>query len=187
MVSMKQGTGQALINLTVDTAHLLSDHDSRCAVVCSPDSRHCEAIPHTGEVARAASEPQLLNVDDVRVVVVSGCNDRVCAQNVHGLETLGVTAVLHEPTGRFRAEEDTDCQNERWNEGRSKLKAPCDRSGVFDDHVGAEAQEDTSNNPKLPKHDECATNTSGSHLCRVYRYCSVLRTDTDAHDEAGGE
>lgn len=50
--------------LTVDTAHLLSKHDSRSTVVGTPDPRHGEAIPHTGEVARATSLLEFLLVDN---------------------------------------------------------------------------------------------------------------------------
>ena len=67
------------------------------------------------------------------------------------------------------------------------MKTPRDSSSILDDDVGAEAQEDTSDDPKLPEHDECTTNASWSHLCGVDGYGSVLRSDADAHDEACGE
>ena len=95
--------------------------------------------------------------------------------------------MLHEPTRRLRTKEDTNCQDERWNEGRSELEAPRDASGVLNNNVGAESQEDTSDDPELPEHDQSTTNTGGSHLCRVDRDGSVFRSNADTHNEACGE
>ena len=129
--------------LTVDTAHLLCDHDGRSAVVASADSRHAEAVEQTGKVALSASDLQLLEVDDVRVVVVSCGNDLVRAQFVHGFESLCDLSVFHEPARRFGAEENADGEDEGWDERRSELKAPCDVAGILDNDVGAETEEDT--------------------------------------------
>lgn len=52
-------------------------------------------------------------------------------------------AMLHEPTRRLGAEIDTGAQNERWDEGRTELETPGDITGVLDNDVGAETQEDT--------------------------------------------
>jgi len=95
--------------------------------------------------------------------------------------------MLHQPSWRFWAEVDANSQDEGRNESRSELKAPCDSSGILDNDIGAEAQEDTSNDPELPEHDKRATDASRCHLCGIDRDSSVLRTDTDAHDEACGE
>jgi len=111
----------------------------------------------------------------------------MCTQDLHRFEALSVSTVLHEPTRRFWAEEDADSENERWNEGRSELKAPCDASGILDNNVGTEAQEDTRNDPKLPEHDECTTNAGRSHLCGIDRDGSVLCSNADTHDEPCGE
>lgn len=46
--------------------------------------------------------------------------------------------MLHEPTWGFGAEEDSKEEDERGNEGRTKLKAPSDIADVFDDDVGSE-------------------------------------------------
>ena len=51
--------------------------------------------------------------------------------------------VLHEPTRRLRAEEDTDTEDERWDEGRAELKSPGNSASVLDDDIGAETQENT--------------------------------------------
>jgi hypothetical protein len=69
----------------------------------------------------------------------------VGAEAVHGLEALGDLPVLHEPTGRLGAEEDTGAENEGGNEGGAQLETPCDVAGVLDDDVGAETEEDTYN------------------------------------------
>jgi len=52
-------------------------------------------------------------------------------------------SVLHQPTRRFGAEENAAHKDEGWNEGRSKLKTPCNARNIFDDNVCAEATEDT--------------------------------------------
>jgi hypothetical protein len=52
-------------------------------------------------------------------------------------------AVLHEPTRGLGAEEDTDEEDERWDEGRTKLETPGNGTNVLDDNIGAEPQEDT--------------------------------------------
>lgn len=91
--------------------------------------------------------------------------------------------MLHEPTRRLWAEVNTDTKDERWNEGRSKLEAPRDASGVLDNNVSAEAQEDTGDDPKLPEHDERTTNASGGHLGGVDRDSGVLCSNADTHDE----
>jgi len=129
--------------LTVNTAHLLGDHNGRGTVVGSSDTRYSEAISQTGEVSRSTSDLELLLVDNVRVVVISCANDGMRTQSSHRLETLSDFSVLHQPTRRFGAEENTAHQNERWDEGRSKLETPCDARDIFDDDVCAEAEENT--------------------------------------------
>jgi hypothetical protein len=69
--------------LTIDTAHLLSKHNSRCTIVGSPDPGHGEAVPKTLEVARASSDFQFLLVDNVRVVEISSTDDGMCSQFCH--------------------------------------------------------------------------------------------------------
>lgn len=82
-------------------------------------------------------------VNDVRVVVVSGGDDRRGSQAVHGLEAFGDLAVLHEPTRRLGTEPDTATEDERGDEGGTKLQTPGDGASVFDDDIGTESQEDT--------------------------------------------
>jgi len=53
--------------------------------------------------------------------------------------------MFHEPARRLGTEENANTQDERWNECRSELEAPCDVAGVFDDDVGAESQENAWN------------------------------------------
>jgi hypothetical protein len=129
--------------LTIDTTHLLCDHDSRSTVVASSDSRHAEAVEQTGKVTLSASELQLFAVDDIRVVVVSCGDDLVRAQFIHGIESLRDLSMFHEPTRRLGTEEDADGEDEGRNECRSELEAPCDGTGILDNNVGAEAEEDT--------------------------------------------
>ena len=52
-------------------------------------------------------------------------------------------AVLHEPTRALGAEEDTTTEDEGWDERGTELETPSDAASVFDNDVGAEAQEDT--------------------------------------------
>lgn len=51
--------------------------------------------------------------------------------------------MLHKPTRGFGTEEDTDTEEEGRDEGRPELETPGDTTGVFDDYVGGEAQEDS--------------------------------------------
>lgn len=88
--------------LTVDSAHLLRNHDGRSAVVGSSDSRHREAIPHAREVGGIRGELQLLLVDDIGVIEVTCRNDGVRTESIHRAEALGMLIVLHEPTRRLR-------------------------------------------------------------------------------------
>ena len=69
--------------LTVNTAHLLSNHDSRGAIIGSPDPRHGETIPQAGEVTRATSLSEFLLVYNVRVVEVSCGDDGMSSQAQH--------------------------------------------------------------------------------------------------------
>jgi hypothetical protein len=45
----------------------------------------------------------------------------------------------------------------------------------------------TSHDPKLPEHDEGASNSSRGHLSRVDRNSGVLGTNTDSHNEPRNE
>lgn len=103
--------------LTVDTAHLLTNHDSRSAIVGTPDSWNREAVPHTGEITRATRHLELLGVNDIGVVKVPGSDDGMSSQFYHGLESSGVLAVLHKPTGRLGTEEDANGKDEGWDKG----------------------------------------------------------------------
>ena len=61
----------------------------------------------------------------------------------HGLESLGVAPILHQPSRRLRAEEDADSEDEGRDKSGAKLKTPSNVARVLDDDVGAEAQENT--------------------------------------------
>ena len=87
----------------------------------------------------------------------------------------------------FVAEEDSDQEEERRDEGRAQLQTPRDSTSVLDNDIGGETEEDTSNDPELPEHDERASNASRGHLSRVNWDSCILRADSDSHDEAGGE
>lgn len=61
----------------------------------------------------------------------------------HGLESLFMAIILHEPSRRLRAEENADSEDERWDERRAKLETPSNATGVLDYDIGAETQENT--------------------------------------------
>ena len=122
---------------------MLRNHDGRGTVVGSPDPGHGETVPQTGEIACATSQLDFLLVDNARVIEVSCGDDGVSSQTIHRLETFGVLVVLHEPARRLGAEEDTDEEDKGGDECRPELEAPGDATGVFDDDVCAETQEDT--------------------------------------------
>lgn len=52
-------------------------------------------------------------------------------------------AMLHQPARRLGAEKDTGAQGEGRDECRTELQTPSDITGVLDNDVGAETQEDT--------------------------------------------
>ena len=198
--------------LTVDTAHLLCNHNSRSAVVCTPDTWDGEAIPHTLEIPTAAGLLQLLLIDDVGVVVIPRGNDGMSTQSVHRSVAFCQLTVLHKPSWRFWAEKDADHEDEGRDECGSKLKTPGDVSSIFDDDICTEAEENTCYDPELPKHDQGATDPVRCHFRRedgdssilgpyiseerlvvvlstlkVFELFSKSLTDSNSHDKAGGE
>jgi hypothetical protein len=92
----------------VDTAHLLSKHDSRGTVVRAPNAWHGEAVLEAGKVASATRHLQLLLVHDVRVVVVTRGDDGMRSELDHGLETFWDLARFHQPARRLGAEINAD-------------------------------------------------------------------------------
>lgn len=132
-----------MMELTVDTAHLLSNHDRGGSVVGATDPRDREAVPHPLEVTGALRLTKLLLVENVRVVVVAGRNDGMVAQPTHGAEAFGNMTLFHEPTRRLGAEEDSQSQEEGGNERRTQLETPGNVTRVLDDDVGGESQEDS--------------------------------------------
>lgn len=128
---------------TVDTAHLLGNHDGGGTVVGTPDTADGKAIKQPAEVTGATGDFEFLLVQHARVVEVAGGDDGMIAQAFHGAEPLGVFPVLHEPTGRLGAEVDADAEDEGGDEGGAELETPGNVTGVFDDDVGAEAEEDS--------------------------------------------
>lgn len=130
------------MKLTVDTAHLLSNHDRRSSVVGAADTRDSEAVPQPLEITRAFRETEFLIVENVRVVVVTCGNDGMGTQPLHRAEAFGDITLLHEPTRRLGAEEDASTQDERRNERRAQLETPGNVTSVFDNDVGGKSQED---------------------------------------------
>jgi len=123
----------------------------------------------------------------MRVVVIARSDDRVCSKLKERSEGFIVLALFHEPTGGFRREVNSDHQDESGDKGRAELQSPSDGTGVFHDDVGAESEEDTGNDPQLPEHDEGTSNTSWGEFGGENGDSSVLRTNTDTHDESDGE
>lgn len=150
--------------LTVDTAHLLTNHDRRGTIVGAPDPRNGETVPHTGKVAGATGQFEFLLVNDVGVVIISCANDGMIPQTPHRIVALGDFTMLHEPSRRFGAEEDADAKYEGGDEGRTELKAPGDITSVFDNDVGAKAQKDTWERPLA--NDRLGRRSGGAHLRR---------------------
>jgi hypothetical protein len=187
LATLHQEIDKTRVALTVDSAHLLGNHDGRSTIVSTTDAGHAEAVPETGEVASTCGLLQFLLVDDVRVVEVTGGDDGMSAEARHGAEALGVLVVLHEPTGRLRAEEDADGEDEGGNEGRAQLQAPRHGTGVLDDDVGGETEENADDDPELPEHDEGTADTMGSHLGRINGDGGILRANANAHDESRDE
>lgn len=109
---------------TINATHLLRNHDCRSTIVGASDPRNGEAVPQTGKVGRAGGHANFLLIDDPGVVVVPNGDDVVCTKATHGLECLGLLAVLHEPTWGLGAKEDADSKDQRGNKGRAELQTP---------------------------------------------------------------
>ena len=84
----------------------------------------------------------LLGKHDGGCTVVARGNDGVRPDLAERDERLGVLAVLHEPSGRFGSEPNSEHEDEGGDEGGSELETPGNVSGVLDDDVGAETKED---------------------------------------------
>ena len=74
------------------------------------------------------------------VVEISSGNHITMSDLLHGVESLGVSAFLHEPSRRLWAEENQDSEGYGGDECGSKLESPCDRSDIFDNGIGTELQ-----------------------------------------------
>ena len=68
---------------TIDTTHLLGNHDCRGSIVRSPDPGHGKAVPEAGKVACASSQFEFLDVDYVTVIVIPSPDDWVGSQAAH--------------------------------------------------------------------------------------------------------
>lgn len=110
-----------MVGLTVNTAHLLRNHNSRGTIVGTPDPGNAEAVGQTSEIACTRGQFELLLVDDPRVVVISCGNNWMSSQFTHRPEGFVVLVVLHEPTRRLWAEPNSEHQDEGWEERRSQL------------------------------------------------------------------
>lgn len=97
---------------TVDTTHLLSKHDSRSSIVCSPQPGDSEAILHSTEVVVFTDYSLLLLEHDVGIVVVPGGNDGMGPNLDERPKGFFILAILHEPSRRFGGEIDTDHEDE---------------------------------------------------------------------------
>lgn len=107
--------------LTIDTTHLLREHNCRSSVVGSSDSWHSKTIPEARKIACSPGSFLFLFVVDIRIVVISRRNDVMSSKTLHGLEPLGKFVVLHKPSRGLWAKPDTKEQKERGNEGRAEL------------------------------------------------------------------
>jgi len=102
----------------------------------------------------------------------------------HGLPGFGVSAVLHEPTRRLRAEVDAGGEDKGRDKCRAKFKTPGNLADILENDIGAKAEEDTNCDPELPEHDKGTTDAGRGHLSRVNRNSGVLGSDADAHNKA---
>lgn len=159
--------------LTVNTTHLLGQHDGGSSEGTSSDTGDGEELRESRNVGFTLDHLVLFGELDVGVVHIPGSNDLAVSQLLERDERLLVSTLLHEPSGGLWAKED---QNGEWNGGDkcgSELETPCDISNVFDNGIGAdssvevhrygqpdsrESKEDTESGPKLPTHDEGSSN-----------------------------
>jgi hypothetical protein len=83
---------------TVDTTHLLREHDSRSSESTSTDSRDGEQLSESRDVGFALNDFVLLGELNVGVVKISGGNDLTMSEPLERSEGLLVSTLLHEPS-----------------------------------------------------------------------------------------
>ena len=110
-----------MAELTVDTAHLLRNHDSRSTVIGTPDPGNAEAIGQTSEISCARGQFEFFLVDNPRVIEVSCGNNIMSSQFAHRPESFVVLVVFHEPARGLWAEPNAEHKDEGWEEGRPQL------------------------------------------------------------------
>ena len=153
----------------------LSTHQSG-AFRCSPS-----------EVVVSSHDLLLLLKLNVDVVQVSGRLELGESQSDHRLPRLLVSVLLHEPSGRLGAEENSNCEREGGDEGGSELQSPGDGSGVLNDDVGGESEEDTEGGPELPSHDERSPDGGGRELSGEDGDGGSLGSHSDTEEESNDE
>ena len=70
------------------------------------------------------------------IVHVASGDERSVAEFAHGLEGLGVSTLLHQPSGRLGTHKDHDGEGDGGDEGRTELETPRDGTRVLDDGIG---------------------------------------------------
>ena len=98
------GQGGQLGRHTVDTAHLLCNHDSTSGQGGSPESGDLPAIDVTAPVCRAGSHSLFFDEENVAVVHVTCRLEGVLSQPDVRVEGGGVSTLFHEPLGALGTE-----------------------------------------------------------------------------------
>lgn len=141
----------------VDTAHLLGNHDNESSNVGTANSGNGEELSESSDVVALAHEIPL-NVElSADVVHVAGALDGVVSELDHGLPSLGVAVLLHQPTRRLGAEIDEAHERNSGDEWSAEHESPVDIGDAEDGEVEGGSEKDTKGRPHLPGHDEGTT------------------------------
>ena len=183
-----QEDGGGVEGNNVDTAELLSKHDSEGGERGTADTRDGEELANTGEVV-GLSDDLVLDLElGANVEDITGNLNLVVTETQEGVPSFGVAVLLHQPTRRLGAEEDTDEQRDGGNDGSTQHETPVERLvNIQDSQVENRAQHDTESGPHLPGHDESTTDGSGSVLSSVDGDSRGLETHTNTHEKTASE
>lgn len=105
--SSKNEDGRGVEGDDVDSAHLLTEHDNSRCDSSSSNTGNREELHSSSEVVIASDDLSLLHELDVNVVDISGGLKFRESKSAERFPGFGVSVLLHEPTGRFRAEIDS--------------------------------------------------------------------------------
>jgi hypothetical protein len=172
----------------------LTDHDDTGCLYGTTQAGNGEQFDEASEETCVGRKTRLLNEHDflfhlrVDVDQLSCSKDGLATETEKRLVSLTILLLGHEPSGRFRAEPDTENKRNSRDECRSELQTPRDITDVLDSKVGRRTEKDTESSPDLPRHYQTTSDLGRCDLSREDRDSNFFQTHADAkkntaHDE----